>query len=95
MWLRQFLTELGYPPSHPTILYEDNKSAINIVNNGNDKGRTKHMDVRYHYVRDLFASSDISVLYLPTEVMVADILTKPLESKQFLFLRRSLLGYLV
>jgi len=53
MWLRQFLTELGYPPSTPTIIYEDNKSAINIIHNGNDKGRTKHMDIRYHYIREL------------------------------------------
>ena len=53
MWLRQFLSELGYPPSTPTIIYEDNKSAINIIQNGNDKGRTKHMDIRYHYIREL------------------------------------------
>ena len=46
MWLRQFSSELGYPPATPTIIYEDNKSAINIIQNGNDKGRTKRMDIR-------------------------------------------------
>ena len=40
MWL-QFL-ELGYPPTTPTIVHEDNKSAITIISNGNDKGRTKY-----------------------------------------------------
>ena len=51
MWLRHFLTELGYPPTTPTIIHEDNKSAIQIIQNGNDKGRTVHMDVRCHLTR--------------------------------------------
>ena len=44
--------ELGPPPT-PTIRYEDNKSAIQIVHNGNDKERTKYMDVRCHLIREL------------------------------------------
>ena len=51
MWLRQFLEELGYPPLTPTIVHEDNKSTITIISNGNNNDRTKHMDIRYHYVR--------------------------------------------
>ena len=39
MWLRQLLLELGFPPTKPAILYEDNKSAIHISENGNDKCR--------------------------------------------------------
>ena len=46
--------ELGYPPSQPTPLYEENKLSIHIVNNVNDMGRTKLMNTRYHYVRELF-----------------------------------------
>jgi hypothetical protein len=95
MWLRQLLTELGYPPPHPTILYEDNKSAIHIVENGNDKGRTKHMDVRCHLIRDLVTSGVTKVQYMPTESMVADILTKPLDPKIFHKLQYELLGHLV
>jgi len=94
MWFRQLLTELGFPPTSPTTLYEDNKSAIHIVNNGNDKGRTKHMDIRYHLVRDLVKNHHISVCYKPTEDMVADILTKPLDVKHFQYLRKFLLGSL-
>jgi hypothetical protein len=95
MWLRQLLSELGYSPQQPTILYEDNKSAIQIVTNGNDKGRTKHMDVRYHLIRELVQSNTIQVKYMPTESMVADILTKPLDSKLFLKFQIELLGHLV
>ena len=53
LWLRQLLLELGFPPTSPTILHEDNKWATQIALHGNDKGRTKHMDIRYHLVRDL------------------------------------------
>jgi hypothetical protein len=95
MWLRQLLTELGYSSKHPTLMYEDNKSAIQIVANGNDKGRTKHMDVRYHLIRELVQSNTIQVQYMPTESMVADILTKPLDSKLFLKFQTDLLGHLV
>ena len=95
MWSRQFLSELGYPPSTPTIIYEDNKSAINITQNGNDKGRTKHMDIRYYCIRELVQNRHISVTYRPSSQMTADILTKPLDSKLFLAHRTALLGNLV
>jgi hypothetical protein len=95
MWLRQLLNELGYPPTTSTVLYEDNKSAIHIVQNGNDKGRTKHMDVRYHLLRDLVKDKIINIAYMPTESMTADILTKPLDPKLFLQHQESLLGHLV
>ena len=53
LWSGQFLTELGFPHSTRTIIYEDNKSAIDIIHKSNDKGRTKHIDIRYHYIREL------------------------------------------
>jgi hypothetical protein len=95
MWLRQLLNELGYPPTSPTLLFEDNKSAIHIVTNGNDKGRTKHMDVRCHLIRELVKTNIIQIHYQPTETMIADILTKPLDPKLFTTLQAKLLGHLV
>jgi hypothetical protein len=70
---------VALPPSQPTPLYEDNKSAIHIVNNGNDKGRTKHMDILNHYVRELVQTNHITVIYKPQTSMVTDMLTKPLD----------------
>ena len=75
--------ELSYPPLNPTILYEDNKSAIRIVQNRNDKGRTKRMDVRCHLIRELVKNNITIVKYKTTEDMVADILTKRLNTKLF------------
>jgi hypothetical protein len=91
-WARQFLEELGFRQDEPTVIFEDNQSAIAMVHNGNDHGRTKHIDIRYHYIRDLVKDGKINVKYLPTEDMVADTLTKALEKKQFKKFRSSLLG---
>ena len=95
MSLRQFLEELGYPHTTPTVVHEDNKSTITIISNGNDKGRTKHMDIRYHYVRELVQRKQLSVTYCPSSQMTADMLTKPLDIKTFLSHRTPLLGNLV
>ena len=95
LWMRQLLAELGYPLTISTVLYEDNKSAIHIVQNSNDKGHTKNMDVRYHLIRDLVKNNTIHVTYMPTESMTTDILTKPLDSKLFLTHQASLLGHSV
>jgi hypothetical protein len=91
-WALQFLQDLGFPQKSPIILYEDNKSTIHLVNNGNDKGKTKHMDVRYQYVKEQVDTGKIILQYLSTTDMISDILTKPLISGPFLFLRDKLLG---
>jgi hypothetical protein len=92
-WARQFLLELSCPQPGPTDVFEDNQSTIRMVYHGNDKGRTKHIDVRYHYIRQLIEDGSINVKYLPTTEMLADILTKPLPSSQYLHLRDRLLGH--
>ena len=63
-----------------------------MVYNGNDKGRTKHIDIRFHYIREMIANNQVSVTYLNTEDMISDMLTKPLETKIFLKHRDNLLG---
>jgi hypothetical protein len=63
-----------------------------MVNNGNDKGRTKHIDVRFHYVREMIENKQIIVEYRPTKEMVADILTKATPKPIFAQLRPNLLG---
>ena len=64
MWLRQFLEELEYPPTSSTIVHEDDKSTITIISDKDDKGRTKHMDIRYHYMRELVQQKQLSVTYV-------------------------------
>jgi hypothetical protein len=93
-WARQFLQDLGFPQLSPTVVFEDNKSTIHMVEFGTDRGKTKHMDVRFHYIRELVQNGSITLQHQSTLLMVADILTKALPSDSFLRLRQHLMGTL-
>jgi len=77
--LRAFLGEITRPPSTPMPLHCDNQSAIALSKDGQFHARTKHIDLRFHFIRETVANGDIDIVYCPTQTMVADILTKPLN----------------
>ena len=68
------------PPSLslPTTICVDNQGAMKLADNPQFHNRTKHINIRYHFVCDTLAAGKITLRYLPTADMVADILTKPL-----------------
>ena len=78
VWLRQLLTELGQGTSSPTILHIDNQSAIAIARNPEFHECTKHIDVRYHFLRQVVDDGALELVYTPTQDQVADVLTKGL-----------------
>lgn len=78
MWLRNLLKDIGSTCELGTVLFVDNQSAIRLVKNPVFHRRTKHIDIRYHYIREKFESNDVMVEYIPTELQCADILTKAL-----------------
>jgi hypothetical protein len=82
MWLRTFLTEVGVSFKEPTIVHQDNQSAIAIALNPIHHGRVKHVDVKTNYIRENIDNSTVKLVYCPTEMMIADILTKPLPAPQ-------------
>ena len=61
----------------------DNTGAISIVSNLVNHSRTKHIDVRYHFIREHAANGTIELHYVPTEKQLADIFTKPLDETTF------------
>jgi hypothetical protein len=71
----------------PLELQCDNQSAIQLIKNPVFHQRTKHIDVRYHFIRELQEKGDINVTYVPTEKQLADPLTKPLPNPRFSLLR--------
>jgi hypothetical protein len=79
-WLRHLLSEIYSPLvlKYPMILYSDNKSAIELVKNATFHSRTKHIAIRYHYVREAYNDGIISLDHRGTEDMPADVFTKPL-----------------
>ena len=61
----------------------DNTSAISIVANPVDHSRTKHIDIRYHFIREHALKGTITLHYVPTTKQLADIFTKPLDEATF------------
>jgi hypothetical protein len=78
VWLRRLLSELGFEISSPTVLRVDNQSAIAIAHNPEFHDRTKHIDLRHHFLRERVAAGDIELSYVPTGDQLADIFTKGL-----------------
>ena len=72
-WIRQLLSEIGFAQKLPTSLFEDNQSTINMIKNEGALQRTKHVDVKYHFLRHEQASGTISVTFCPSEKKIADI----------------------
>jgi hypothetical protein len=64
--------------SLPITLYCDNQPALKLAQDDNYRARTKHIDLRYHFIRQVVANDVLSLVYCPTDDMVADILTKAL-----------------
>jgi hypothetical protein len=82
-WFREFFRELGFKVSKPTQIDQDNQSVIAIAINPIQHSRIKHMEVKNHYIRENVENGSIKLVYCPTELMIADILTKPLPPAQF------------
>jgi hypothetical protein len=68
----------------------DNESAIRMVDNPVEHSRTKHIVIRYHFLRDHQQRRDIEFAYVSTKEQLADIFTKPLDEKTFTKLRNEL-----
>jgi hypothetical protein len=93
LWARLFMKSQGMEVTD-NILYQDNKSAMLLETNGraSSSKRTKHINIRYYYVADRVAKGDLRVVWCPTDKMIANFLTKPLQGKAFVEFRDLLMG---
>jgi hypothetical protein len=82
LWMRQTLQDFGYNLSKVPLLC-DNESAIRLADNLVENSRTKHIDIRHHFLRDHQQRGDIDVCHISTENQLADNFTKPLDEKSF------------
>ncbi|KAJ9541278.1 hypothetical protein OSB04_027784 [Centaurea solstitialis] len=85
LWMRTQLRDYGYNFNHIPI-YCDSKSAIAISCNPVQHTRTKHIDIRYHFIKDHVERGTIELYFVNTEYQLADLFTKPLDEKRFNFL---------
>ena len=96
-WEQDFMSYQGYKDEvHPATLHEDNTSAIHLAKNGRSTSdRTRHIKLRYFFVKQFLDNGQFVMTYCPTDCMIADILTKPLQGELFTRLRDLLLGYAI
>eukprot|EP00253_Pinus_taeda_P024439 PITA_24439 len=86
-WLRQILSELGFEQQHPTTLWCDNQSAIQLCKDPVQHQRSKHIELHMHFIRKLIHDHVLEVQYCSTDDQVADIFTKALTEAKFTKLR--------
>jgi hypothetical protein len=89
LWMKQTSSDYGCKFSKITLLC-DNESAIKLANNPVQHSRTKHIDIRHHFLQDHEAKGDIALRHVCTERRLADIFTKPLDEHRFCSLRSEL-----
>jgi hypothetical protein len=87
IWLRRILQQLGQNQKESTTIHCDNSSAIKLCKNPVLHGRSKHIDVRFHFIRELTNMGVVEVIHCNTQNQIADIMTKPLKNDAFVKLR--------
>jgi hypothetical protein len=80
IWLRHLIRELFPNSLTPTTLFCNNQAMLKLAIDNNYHVQTKHINIRYHFIRQVIKSNDITIIYCPTNDMTADILTKALPS---------------
>lgn len=83
MWLKMFINELGYEIKLPITINCDNQGAIRLAKNPVYHSRTKHINVKHHFIRDHVKDGLVQLNYVNTSENIADILTKPLHGPKF------------
>lgn len=91
VWLKNFLGQITGGKHGPVIIYVDNKSAIDLAKNPVFHRRSKHIDIRYHFIRECVERGEIVIKHISTEEQRADVLTKALSTVKFERMR-ALLG---
>jgi len=83
LWLRSFLKEIRGLHDAPLTINCDNQGAIALSKDNKFHARTKHIDIRYHFIREAVEDKKIEVIYIPTDDNTSDIFTKPLAKLKF------------
>jgi transposase InsO family protein len=78
IWWRMVLKQLGFGVTEPTTIYSDSQGSIALTKNPGHHSRSKHIDIQYHLIREHVADGSIELIYMSTQDLIADVLTKPL-----------------
>jgi hypothetical protein len=86
VWLRWLLADMGISFSHPTHMYCDNQSSIQIAHNSVFHERTKHIEIDCHLTRHHLKHGTITLPFVPSSLQIADFFTKAHSISRFRFL---------
>ncbi|KAL0695345.1 hypothetical protein Bca4012_062525 [Brassica carinata] len=89
LWMKQMSSDYEMR-SGPFLVYCDNKSAIDISRNPVQHSRTKHIDIRHHFIRELVEDNHVVIEHVVTDLQLADIFTTSLEYNRFIKLRNAI-----
>lgn len=87
IWMRRILEKLGHSQHGSTTMFCDNSSTIKLSKNPVLHGRCKHIDVRFHFLRDLAKEGTVELVFCGSQEQVANVMTKPLKLDVFQRLR--------
>lgn len=90
IWLRRILNDVEQVEKGPTTILCDNMSAIAMTKNPVFHSRTKHIELRHHFIRDLVQDGEVSLKFINTNEQVADIFTKSVSTEKFTKFKESL-----
>lgn len=90
LWMMRVLDDLGKPMDGPVPVYEDNQSTIRIAEDSRDCKRLKHVDTKFHLLRELVQQDKIAIKFVRSAEQQADIMTKGLPAAVFKILRGKL-----
>lgn len=79
-WIMRILEDFAVPVDLPVTIFEDNQSCIKQLSSSTVNRRSKHVETKNHFVREMQTNGEIQAIYCPTEEMIADMLTKPLQA---------------
>ena len=82
IWMNKVVKELGLSPIKPVLLYCDNRGAVNLTKNSVYHGRTKHIDIQHHFVREAVSLGHVLIENMDTSNMIADYLTKTVNKSK-------------
>ena len=92
IWVRDYLIGQGYNIGALPV-FQDNQSTMALVKKGySTSNNTRHINIRYFFIKDRVDNSELKIEYIPTDEMLADFFTKPLQGDRFRILRNRILG---
>ena len=94
LYLKQVISDMNVQVDvQPVQIYGDNQGSLSLTQHAGKHNRTKHIDVRYHFIRDYVNRNIVAVQHVPTDDNVADALTKPMPRNKAEKFSRSLFGW--